>query len=209
MDFWRKLPPRMRLLVVTGFVALMVAVGAQFHVSSQGDRSSTYPKGYRGGTCTIETETLLVGYSAYFIPNDYEIPDDPTSAKAVPVLCGKVPSPGTLNVTLDLLYPESARYAPLALRLVKLSDKNGEQELLSIPPQMYESGTLTQAFKFDSVGQYALYLDGKGLADTEFKLQIPIKVGTDWKDYAGKYWLQALVFLFIVIVLSNWKRIFG
>lgn len=209
MDFWRKLPPRMRLLVVTGFVALMVAVGAQFHVSSQGDRSSTYPKGYRGGTCTIETETLLVGYSAYFIPNDYEIPNDPTSAKAVPVLCGKVPSPGTLNVTLDLLYPESARYAPLALRLVKLSDKNGEQELLSIPPQMYESGTLTQAFKFDSVGQYALYLDGKGLADTEFKLQIPIKVGTDWKDYAGKYWLQALVFLFIVIVLSNWKRIFG
>jgi hypothetical protein len=110
MDFWRKLPPGMRLLVVTGFVALMVAVGTQFHVSSQGDRSSTYPKGYRGGTCTIETETLLVGYSAYFIPSDYEIPDDPTSAKAVPVLCGKVPSPGTLNVTLDLLYPESARY---------------------------------------------------------------------------------------------------
>ncbi|HKX53784.1 MAG TPA: hypothetical protein VJM47_08290 [Nitrosospira sp.] len=209
MDFWRKLPPGTRLLAVTGFVALMVAVAAQFHVSSQGDRSSTYPKGYRGGTCTIETETLLVGYSAYFIPSDYEIPDDPTSAKAVPVLCGKVPSPGTLNVTLDLLYPESARYAPLALRLVKLSDKNGEQELLSIPPQAYGSGTLTQAFKFDSVGQYALYLDGKRPAGKEFKLQIPIKVGTDWKDYAAKYWLQALVFLFIVIVLLNWKRIFG
>jgi hypothetical protein len=209
MDFWRKLPPGTRLLAVTGFVALMVAVAAQFHVSSQGDRSSTYPKGYRGGTCTIETETLLVGYSAYFIPRDYEIPDDPTSAKAVPVLCGKVPSPGTLNVTLDLLYPESARYAPLALRLVKLSDKNGEQELLSIPPQAYGSGTLTQAFKFDSVGQYALYLDGKRPAGKEFKLQIPIKVGTDWKDYAAKYWLQALVFLFIVIVLLNWKRIFG
>jgi hypothetical protein len=209
MDFWRKLPPGTRLLAVTGFVALMVAVAAQFHVSSQGDRSSTYPKGYRGGTCTIETETLLVAYSAYFIPSDYEIPDDPTSAKAVPVLCGKVPSPGTLNVTLDLLYPESARYAPLALRLVKLSDKNGEQELLSIPPQAYGSGTLTQAFKFDSVGQYALYLDGKRPAGKEFKLQIPIKVGTDWKDYAAKYWLQALVFLFIVIVLLNWKRIFG
>ena len=209
MDFWRRLPPRMRLLVVTGFVALMVAVGAQFHVSSQGDRSSTYPKGYRGGTCTIETETLLVGYSAYFIPSDYEIPNDPTSAKAVPVLCGKVPSPGTLNVTLDLLYPESARHAPLALRLVKLPDKNGEQELLSIPPQMYESGTLTQAFKFDSVGQYALYLDGKLPNDTQFKLQIPIKVGTDWKDYAARYWPQTLVFLFVVIVLLNWKRIFG
>ena len=131
MDFWRRLPSRTRLLVVTGFVALMVVTGTQFHVSSQGDRSSTYPKGYRGGTCTIETEALLVGYSAYFIPNDYEIPEDPSSIKAVPVLCGKVPSPGTLNVTLDLLHPESARNAPLGLRLVKLSENNAEHELLS------------------------------------------------------------------------------
>ncbi|MDE2367300.1 MAG: hypothetical protein KGM95_10240 [Betaproteobacteria bacterium] len=209
MDFWRKLPSRTRLLVVTGLVTLMVAAGTQFHVSSQGDRSSTYPKGYRGGTCTIETEALLVGYSAYFIPNDYEIPDDPTSAKTVPVLCGKVPSPGTLNVTLDLLYPESARNAPLGLRLIKLSDQNAEHELLSIPPQAYRSGTLTQAFKFDAVGQYALYLDGKLPNEAEFKLQIPIKVGTDWRDYAAKYWPQALVFIFAVLVLSNWKRIFG
>jgi hypothetical protein len=209
MDFWRRLPSRTRLLVVTGFVALMVVTGTQFHVSSQGDRSSTYPKGYRGGTCTIETEALLVGYSAYFIPSDYEIPEDPSSIKAVPVLCGKVPSPGTLNVTLDLLYPESSRNTPLELRLVKLSEQNSEHELLSIPPQAYRSGTLTQAFKFDAVGQYALYLDGKLPNDTEFKLQIPIKVGTDWKDYAAKYWLQALVFLFVAIVLSNWKRIFG
>lgn len=209
MEFWHKLSPRTRLLSVAGIVAVMVAAGGQFHVSSQGDRSSTYPKGYRGGTCTIETEALLVGYSAYFIPNDYEIPDDPSSIKAVPVLCGKVPNPGTLNVTLDLLYPESARNAPLALRLVQLSEKNAEHELLSVPPQAYRSGTLTQAFKFDAVGQYALYLDGKLPNDTEFKMQIPIKVGTDWKDQAARYWPQALVFIFIVLVLSNWKRIFG
>src|SRR5579871_6737754 len=175
MEFWHKLSSRTRLLSVAGIVAVMVAAGGQFHVSSQGDRSSTYPKGYRGGTCTIETEALLVGYSAYFIPNDYEIPDDPSSIKAVPVLCGKVPNPGTLNVTLDLLYPESARNAPLALRLVQLSEKNVEHELLSVPPQAYRSGTLTQAFKFDAVGQYALYLDGKLPNDTEFKMQIPIK----------------------------------
>ena len=93
--------------------------------------------------------------------------------------------------------------------MVKLSQHDSEHELLSIPPQAYRSGTLTQAFKFDSVGQYALYLDGKLPDDTQFKLQIPIKVGTDWKDYAAKYWLQALVFLFVAIVLSNWKRIFG
>ena len=209
MGIWQRLSPRTRLLAVTGLVVVMVAGGAQFHVSSQGDRSSTYPKGYRGGTCTIETEALLVGYSAYFIPNDYEIPDDPSSAKAVPVLCGKVPSPGTLNVTLDLLYPESARNAPLALRLVKLSENNAENELLSVPPQAYRSGTLTQAFKFDAVGQYALYLGGKLPNEAEFKVQIPIKVGTDWKDYVAKYWLQALISTFVALVLANWKRIFG
>ena len=209
MGFWHKLSLRTRLLAVTGFVGILVAAGAQFHVSSQGDRSSTYPKGYRGGTCTIETEALMVGYSAYFIPNDYEIPDDPSSAKQVPVLCGKVPSPGTLNVTLDLLHPESARYAPLGLRLVRLSEQNTEHELLSVPPQAYRSGTLTQAFKFDAAGQYMLYLDGKQPNQTSFNVQIPIKVGTDWRDYAAKYWLQALIFIFVVLVLSNWKRIFG
>ena len=209
MGFWHKLSLRTRLLAVTGLVGILVTAGAQFHVSSQGDRSSTYPKGYRGGTCTIETEALMVGYSAYFIPNDYEIPDDPSSAKQVPVLCGKVPSPGTLNVTLDLLHPESARYAPLGLRLVRLSEQNTEHELLSVPPQAYRSGTLTQAFKFDAAGQYMLYLDGKQPNQTSFNVQIPIKVGTDWRDYAAKYWLQALIFIFVVLVLSNWKRIFG
>ena len=209
IGFWRKLSPRTRFMAFTGVVGLMIIAGTQFHVSSQGDRSSTYPKGYRGGTCTIETEGLMVGYSAYFIPNDYEIPDDPSSAKAVPVLCGKVPSLGTLNVTLDLLYPESARNAPIAVRLVKLSGQSGEHELLSVPPQAYRSGTLTQAFKFDAVGQYMLYLDGKQSNETGFNVQIPIKVGTDWRDYAARYWIQALVFAFIVLVLSNWKRIFG
>jgi hypothetical protein len=198
-------------MAVAGLVGLIVVAGTQFHVSSQGDRSSTYPKGYRGGTCTIETEGLMVGYSAYFIPNDYEIPDDPTSAKAVPVLCGKVPSPGTLNVTLDLLHPESARNALLGLRLVKLSESGSEHELLSVPPQAYRSGTLTQAFKFDTAGQYMLYLDGKQSNAASFNVQIPIpiKVGTDWRDYAARYWVQALIFVFVALVLGNWKRIFG
>lgn len=209
MGLWHKLSPRTRLMAVAGLVGLIVLGGTQFHVSSQGDRSSTYPKGYRGGTCTIETEGLMVGYSAYFIPSDYEIPDDPTSAKAVPVLCGKVPSPGTLNVTLDLLHPESARNALLGLRLVKLTESGGEHELLSVPPQAYRSGTLTQAFKFDAAGQYMLYLDGKQSNAADFNVQIPIKVGTDWRDYAAKYWVQALIFVFVALVLGNWKRIFG
>jgi hypothetical protein len=54
-----------------------------------------------------------------------------------------------------------------------------------------------------------LYLDGKQPNQTSFNVQIPIKVGTDWRDYAARYWLQALIFIFVVLVLSNWKRIFG
>lgn len=39
-----------RFLVLTGSLAVIVAVGLQFHVSSQGDQSNTYPKGFRGGS---------------------------------------------------------------------------------------------------------------------------------------------------------------
>jgi hypothetical protein len=93
------------LLIAIGTLAVMLFVGTQFQVSSQGDSSSTYPKGFRGGTCTIESEALLVGYSAYFIPIDYAIPEDAISAMSVPVLCGKVPKPGTLGVTIDCSTP--------------------------------------------------------------------------------------------------------
>src|SRR5690606_15533685 len=90
-------------------VALIVIVAAQFHVSSKGDLSQTYPKGYRGGTCTIESDTMMIGYSAYFISDAYEVPEDALSALSVPVLCGKVPNPGILDISIDLLYPESLR----------------------------------------------------------------------------------------------------
>jgi hypothetical protein len=107
---------RVRLLFFgIATLAVMLLVGTQFQVSSQGDSSATYPKGFRGGTCTVQSDALLVGYSAYFIPADYAIPENAISAVSVPVLCGKVPKPGTLGVTIDLLYPESARNRPLAL----------------------------------------------------------------------------------------------
>ena len=104
----KKLSMRARLLLIAiGTMTVMLFVGTQFQVSSQGDSSSTYPKGFRGGTCTIESEALLVGYSAYFIPANYAVPEDAISAMSVPVLCGKVPKPGTLGVTIDLLHPDS------------------------------------------------------------------------------------------------------
>ncbi len=107
------------LLIIIGMLAVMVFTGIQLHVSGQGDLSETYPKGFRGGTCTIESDALLIGYSAYFVPADYAIPEDAISALSVPVLCGKVPQTGVLDVTIDLLYPQSARNWALALSLVR------------------------------------------------------------------------------------------
>ena len=107
--------PARLLLIAIGTMTVMLFVGTQFQVSSQGDSSSTYPKGFRGGTCTIESEALLVGYSAYFIPANYAVPEDAISAMSVPVLCGKVPKPGSSEYHLSAL-PDSARHWPLALQ---------------------------------------------------------------------------------------------
>ena len=127
---------RARLLLIgIGTLMVMIFVGTQFQVSSQGDSSATYPKGFRGGTCTIESDVLLVGYSAYFIPANYAVPKDAISAVSVPVLCGKVPNPGTLGVTIDLLYPESARQWPLALSLVRMGRMRRKKQFYPSRPE--------------------------------------------------------------------------
>ncbi len=135
------------LLTVIGMLAVMVFTGIQLHVSGQGDLSETYPKGFRGGTCTIESDALLIGYSAYFVPADYAIPEDAISALSVPVLCGKVPQTGVLDVTIDLLYPQSARNWALALSLVRMGKDGSAEAVFSVPPRSYERGTMTHAIR--------------------------------------------------------------
>ena len=105
-SIWTNLSTGRRpFLVLTPSLAVIAAIGLQFHVSSQGGMSNTYPKGFRGGTCTIGSESVVIGYSGYFIPGDYAIPENATSAMSVPVLCGKIPGPGTVDVAIDLLAP--------------------------------------------------------------------------------------------------------
>src|SRR5690606_23823012 len=121
----------------------IVLIGMQFHVNSQGSISDTYPKGFRGGTCTIESDTLLIGYSAYLIPADYTIPEDAMSAiSIVPILCGKVPGPGLLSITIDLLYPVSIREQPVAISLARKEGEKIMEPLLSIPARNYQSGII-------------------------------------------------------------------
>ncbi|MDR4651486.1 MAG: hypothetical protein MRJ52_03690 [Nitrosomonas sp.] len=188
-------------------VALIVIVGAQFHVSSQGDLSQTYPKGYRGGTCTIESDTMMIGYSAYFISDAYEVPEDALSALSVPVLCGKVPNPGILDISIDLLYPESLRNIPLALHMERIAGENGQQRLLTLPPQQFKSGSIIQVVSLDEAGQYVLTLEGiDPEINQQFTVQIPIKVGTSWLDTVVEFWPLFLLFA-IALIIFNIEKI--
>jgi hypothetical protein len=195
-----------RFLVLAGSLAVIVAVGLQFHISSQGDQSNTYPKGFRGGTCTIEAESLVIGYSGYFIPADYEIPENANSAMSVPVLCGKIPGPGILDVTIDLLYPESAREWPLTMRLAKMEGGMQAKPLLEMPSRVYESGTVTQVLRIGETGEYRLYLSGQDGNQADFTLEIPITVGTPWYGNIAQFW-PLLAAIMAAIVLHIFRKL--
>lgn len=203
-SIWTNLSTGMRrFLILSGSLAVIVAVGLQFHVSSQGDVSDTYPKGFRGGTCTIESDSLVIGYSGYFIPGDYEIPEDATGAMSVPVLCGKIPGPGILDVMIDLLYPESARGWTLTMALTKMEGGTPSNTLLTIPPRTYESGTITQVLRIAELGEYRLYLSGKDGNQTDFTLEIPVTVGTPWYEGFAQFWP-----MFVLIVAAILYQVF-
>lgn len=187
-------PAKRQYFVGTCIIVVFIAIGIFLGTSSQGDFSDTYPKGFRGSTCTIEAETMTVGYSSYYLPDEYTISDDEPRTPYIPVQCDRIPEPGMLNITIDLLYPESSRDFLLALRLVRLTEtgtteENGgdfevyeEQDILLVPEQTYQSGVITQALRLDETGQYLLYLDGRDRNDIRYQVKIPIKVGTEWKD---------------------------
>lgn len=204
---WANLSAGMRrFLVLAGSLAVIVAVGLQFHVSSQGDQSNTYPKGFRGGTCTIESGSLVIGYSGYFIPGDYEIPENANSAMSVPVLCGKIPAPGTLDVTIDLLYPESAREWPLAMKLAKMEGGKPSKTLVTIPAGIYEAGTITQVLRIGEMGEYRFYLSGKDGNQGDFTLEIPITVGMQWYEDMAQFW-PMLALIVAAIVFHIFRRL--
>jgi hypothetical protein len=195
------------LLIIIGMLAVMVLTGIQLHVSGQGDLSETYPKGFRGGTCTIESDALLIGYSAYFIPTDYAIPEDAISALSVPVLCGKVPHPGILDVTIDLLYPQSARGWALALSLVRIGRDDSAKTVFSVPPRNYERGTITHAIRIGETGDYRLHLYGRDDNQAEVRMEIPITVGTKWYESIINFWPMLLLTV-AAIAFYNFPKIF-
>jgi len=186
---------KQQFLIVILLIGLFVTAGIMLSTSSQGDFSDSYPKGFRDSTCTLEAETMTVGYSSYYLPDEYEVSADEPRTPYIPVQCNHIPKPGMLNITIDLLYPESSREIPFALRLVKLtalesspeddsreSDSYEIHDILFVPEQTYAAGVITQALRLDETGLYRIHLDGKTSPDTHYHVKIPIKVGTDWKD---------------------------
>ncbi|MBS0498596.1 MAG: hypothetical protein JSR51_13300 [Proteobacteria bacterium] len=177
---------KFQFALLIAVLSAFIAFGLLYRTSSQGDLSETYPKGFRGGACTIESEMLIIGYSGYYLPEDYQSPDDLRSPH-VPVQCGKIPEPASLNISIDLLYPESARDFSLALRLVKLEadekENQREQPIMSVPAQQHPSGVITVAFKLSELGHYVLYLEGKNTEDADLQVKIPMQVGLDWKNH--------------------------
>ena len=177
---------RPQLTILLGIILAFVTFSALYRTSSQGDFSETYPKGFRGGACTIETNTLTIGYSGYYLPLDYEIPKDTIRSAYVPIQCGRVPEPASLNISIDLLYPETARNFLLSQRLVKselINEQKKEIDILTIPATQHPSGVITQAIKLTEPGQYTLYIEGKNDQDVAIQLMVPLKVGFGWKDH--------------------------
>lgn len=175
-----------QLAILFGVLAVFVLFGMLYRASSQGDTSETYPKGFRGGACTIETENLIIGYSGYYLPVDYEGSDDPMRSPYVPIQCGRVPEPAMLNISIDLLYPESARDLLFEQRLVKLEtikEQTKEHEVLVIPAQQYRSGVITQVLRLSEPGQYILYLQAETPQQQVIQVAVPLKAGADWKDH--------------------------
>lgn len=179
-------PRKLQYALLIAAIFVFIAFGLLYRTSSQGDFSDTYPKGFRGGACTIESEVLIIGYSGYYLPEDYHSPDELRSPH-VPVQCGKIPEPASLNISIDLLYPKSARDFSLALRLVKLEadekENQREHSIMSVPARQHPSGVITVAFKLSELGQYILYLEGKNTENTDLQVKIPMQVGLDWKNH--------------------------
>ncbi len=177
---------KFQFVILIAVLSAFIAFGLLYRTSSQGDLSETYPKGFRGGACTIESEALIIGYSGYYLPEGYQSPDDLRSPH-VPIQCGKIPEPASLNISIDLLYPESARDFSLALRLVKLEidkkENQQEYQVMSVPARQHPSGVITVAFKLSEMGQYILYLEGKNTENANLQIKIPMQVGLDWKNH--------------------------
>ena len=75
--------------------------------------------------------------------------------------------------------------------------------LLTVPPRIYEFGTITRVLSIAELGEYKLYLSGKDGNQADFTLEIPIIVGAPWYDGIPQLWP-----VFLLIAAAILYRIF-
>jgi hypothetical protein len=88
--------------------------------------------------------------------------------------------------------------------------KNGRQwpskTLVTIPSEVYESGTVTQVLRIAELGEYRLYLSGKDGNQADFTREIPITVGTPWYEGITQLW-PLLLLVVAAIVYHIFQRL--
>ena len=128
-----------------------------------------------------------VHYTAYLIPSGAG------QSLLLEWLCEKVPSPGLLRATIDLM-DDNGREIPVAVTLVQISADDAAQgaKLLELPPKIYPAGSIEIDHEIKTSGRYEFQIGfGKNpLADELVK--IPFSVGEGGAE-ASLLWQILLV----------------
>ena len=125
-------------------------------------------EGHHSGDCVIKG-AFSVNFSAYEKPKG-DIP--PMHA-----FCQQIPNAGIVLMSVDLNDPES-RKIPLAVRVVMEGHGPDGHEIMSLPPKVYPSGSISLGeVNLEDLGQYALLLleEQEGMMNTV--VRIPLTVG--------------------------------
>jgi hypothetical protein len=126
-------------------------------------------EGHHSGDCVIKGGAFSVNFSAYEKPKG-DIP--PMHA-----FCQQIPATGIILMSVDLNEPES-RKLPLAVRVVMEGHGPNGHEVLSLPPKIYPSGSISLGeVNMADLGQYVVLLETEEDGAMKEKVRIPLTVG--------------------------------
>ena len=126
-------------------------------------------EGHHSGDCVIKGGAFSVNFSAYEKPKG-DIP--PMHA-----FCQEIPAAGIVLMSVDLNEPES-RKMPLAVRVVMEGHGPNGHELLSLPPKVYPSGSISLGeVNMADLGQYVVLLETEEAGVMKTMVRIPLTVG--------------------------------
>ena len=127
---------RQRLLIIMVMLMSIVVIGMQFHVSSQGICQKLIPRVFvvvpvrsHPIHCWSAIQLILFPMiTRYRLMRWARCP--------FRSVCGKVPSPGLLSITIDLLHPISMREQHVALSLFKKPMECQSRNCCRFPPKI-------------------------------------------------------------------------